>query len=140
LNCGDGGAHGIGGTGTALMSTKIAAGNVRLKRAYEPAAEGDGTRILVDRLWPRGVAKKDAAIDRWAKDLSPSAELRKWFGHDPRRWPEFRRRYRAELRAHPEQLDELRALARLGPVTLVYAARDEEHNDAVALREMLLGR
>jgi uncharacterized protein YeaO (DUF488 family) len=122
------------------MGGRIAAGDVRLKRAYEPADDSDGTRVLVDRLWPRGVGKKDAAIDRWVKDLSPSAELRKWFGHDPERWSEFRRRYRAELRAHSEQLEELRALVRKGPVTLVYAARDEEHNDAVVLRDVLLGR
>jgi uncharacterized protein YeaO (DUF488 family) len=122
------------------MSRRIAAASVRLKRAYESPDAGDGTRVLVDRLWPRGVKKAEAAIDRWAKDLSPSTDLRKWFGHDPERWPEFRKRYIEELRAHPEQIDELRALARQGPVTLVYAARDEEHNDAVVLRDVLLGR
>jgi uncharacterized protein YeaO (DUF488 family) len=114
--------------------------NFALKRAYEPPAAGDGTRILVDRLWPRGVKKAHAAIDHWAKDLSPSTELRKWFGHDPARWQEFRQRYAAEVRRHPDQLDRLRDLARKGPITLVYAARDELHNDAVVLRDVLLGK
>lgn len=97
-------------------------------------------RILVDRLWPRGVARSDAAIDLWAKDVAPSTALRKWFGHDPSRWPEFRRRYTAELRGHPNKLAELRTRARRGSVTLVFAARDERHNDAVVLRAVLLGR
>lgn len=111
--------------------------HLRLKRAYEPAGPEDGVRILVDRLWPRGVSKVDAAIDEWMKDVAPSAELRQWFGHDPGRWAEFQRRYRAELRAHAPQLDRLRSLAAAGTVTLVYAARDEEHNDAVVLRDVL---
>lgn len=111
--------------------------NLRLKRAYEPAGPEDGVRILVDRLWPRGVSKADAAVDEWLKDVAPSAELRRWFGHDPGRWAEFRRRYRAELRAQAPQLDRLRALAEAGTVTLVYAARDEEHNDAIVLRDVL---
>ena len=122
------------------MSTKIAAGNVKLKRAYEHVSASDGTRILIDRLWPRGVKKVDAAIDQWAKDLSPSTALRKWFGHDPARWQEFRSRYAKEVRQHPEQLDKLRALARKGPITLVFSAHDEVHNDAVVLRDLLLGR
>ena len=122
------------------MSTKTSAASVRLKRAYERPAAEDGTRILVDRLWPRGVKKEHAAIDRWAKDLSPSTELRKWFGHDPVRWQDFRRRYAAELRQRSDQLDQLRDLARQGPITLVYAAHDELHNDAVVLRDVLLGR
>lgn len=122
------------------MSTKITAANVRLKRAYEPSAAGDGTRILIDRLWPRGVKKVDAAIDHWAKDIAPSTALRKWFAHDPARWQEFRSRYAAEVHAHPEKLGELRALAQQGPITLVYSAHDEVHNDAVALRDFLLGR
>jgi uncharacterized protein YeaO (DUF488 family) len=122
------------------MSRKISAESVRLKRAYERPAAEDGTRVLVDRLWPRGVKKAHAAIDHWAKDLSPSTELRKWFGHDPARWQDFRRRYAAELRQRPDALDHLRDLARHGPVTLVYAAHDELHNDAVVLREVLLGR
>ena len=122
------------------MGSKIVAENIKLKRAYDDAGSDDGTRILVDRLWPRGVRKVDAAIDLWAKDVAPSAGLRKWFGHDPARWPEFRRRYSEEMRQHPERLDELRALARRGPITLVFAARDAAHNDAVVLRDFLLGR
>jgi uncharacterized protein YeaO (DUF488 family) len=122
------------------MISRIPAGNVRLKRAYEPPHADDGARILVDRLWPRGVTKAAASVDRWMKELAPSAELRQWFGHDPARWNEFRRRYAEEIRARPELLDELRALARDGVVTLVYAARDEAHNDAVVLRDALLGR
>jgi len=122
------------------MTSRVPSANVRLKRAYEPPHADDGARILVDRLWPRGVTKAAASVDRWMKDLAPSAELRQWFGHDPARWNEFRRRYAAEMRARPELLDELRALARNGVVTLVYAARDEEHNDAVVLRDVLLRR
>ena len=120
------------------MNQKIVAGNVRLKRAYERPAAEDGTRILIDRLWPRGVKKAEAAIDQWMKDIAPSTELRKWFGHDPARWPEFRRRYAAEIHRHPDQLAVLRALARKGPITLVFAARDELHNDAVVLRKVVL--
>ena len=114
--------------------------DVRIKRAYEAASPEDGIRILVDRLWPRGVTKADAAIDSWEKDLAPSKELRQWFGHEPQRWEEFRRRYAREVHAHEERLAQLRALARTTRVTLVHAARDEEHNDAVVLRELLLGR
>ena len=121
------------------MRKTLKAGNVRLKRAYEHAAAADGTRILIDRLWPRGIKKGDAAIDQWVKDIAPSTALRKWFGHDPVRWQEFRRRYADEVRAHPEQLERLRALVRQGPITLVYSAHDEVHNDAVALRGFLLG-
>ena len=120
------------------MTPHIAAGRIRLKRAYAPPTPDDGTRILVDRLWPRGITKVDAAIDRWPKELAPSTALRQWFGHDPARWEEFRRRYAQELHQHPQQLDELRALARKGLITLVYGARDEAHNDAVVLREVLL--
>ncbi len=122
------------------MNMRVAAQNIRLKRAYDHPVEKDGTRILIDRLWPRGVRKADAAIDLWVKDIAPSSGLRKWFGHDPARWQEFRRRYAAETFAHPKQLSELRALARKGPVTLVYSARDQVHNDAVVLRDILLGR
>lgn len=121
------------------MTKRITAGQVKLKRAYEPASTDDGTRILVDRLWPRGVTKADAAIDEWVKDIAPSTALRKWFGHDPVRWQEFRNRYAAEVHEHPEQFDRLRALARQGPITLVFSAHDEVHNDAVALRDFLLG-
>jgi uncharacterized protein YeaO (DUF488 family) len=118
----------------------IPATNVRLKRASDAPESGDGRRLLVDRLWPRGVSKSDAAIDEWVKEIAPSTELRKWFGHDPARWDEFRRRYAEEIRGHAELLGHLRELAREGPVTLVYSARDEVHNDAVVLRQMILGR
>jgi len=111
--------------------------DVRLKRAYDPAEPGDGYRVLVDRLWPRGVSKERARLDEWARELAPSADLRTWFGHDPERFAEFERRYRAELTAHEEKLDELRRRAREGTLTLVYGARDEEHNDAVVLAELL---
>lgn len=122
------------------MSSKIRAVGVKLKRAYEPPTASDGRRILIDRLWPRGVSKAKAAIDGWLKEIAPSTALRKWFGHDPARWQEFRKRYAAEVRGHPERLRELRRLASEGPVTLVYSARDEAHNDAVVLRAILLGR
>jgi uncharacterized protein YeaO (DUF488 family) len=122
------------------MTTKISAANVKLKRAYDPPAAGDGTRILVDRLWPRGVTKKRAAIDQWMKDIAPSTELRKWFSHDPGRWDEFRRRYAKEVHQNTDLLDQLRSLARQGPITLVYSAHDEKHNDAVELRELILGK
>ena len=122
------------------MGANVPAANVKLKRAYESPSVDDGTRILVDRLWPRGLSKQKAAIDRWMKEIAPSTELRKWFGHDPKRWKEFRRRYVAELRQHPTLLAELRSLARHGTITLVYSAHDETHNDAIVLRDVLLGR
>ena len=121
------------------MTTPVPSANLRLKRAYEPVEPGDGVRILVDRLWPRGVSKEDAALEDWMKDIAPSTELRQWFGHDPGRWVDFQRRYRAELRQHGPDLDRIRDLARKQTVTLVYAARDEEHNEAVVLRDVLLG-
>jgi len=114
------------------------ASHLRLKRAYEPVDADDGVRILVDRLWPRGLSKEKAALDEWQKEIAPSTQLRQWFGHDPDRWPEFRRRYRAELQQHGEGLDRIRALARKRTVTLVYSAHDTEHNDAIVLREELL--
>jgi len=116
----------------------VTADHIRLKRAYDPPSAEDGVRVLVDRLWPRGLRKTNAAIARWMKDIAPSTELRRWFGHDPERWPQFRRRYAEELREHAAELDELRELARHDPVTLVFGARDEIHNDAVVLRELLL--
>jgi uncharacterized protein YeaO (DUF488 family) len=116
----------------------IPAENVKLKRAYEPPSRSDGKRVLIDRLWPRGVRKADAKIDAWMKDIAPSTALRKWFGHDPARWSDFQDRYAAEVREHPEQLESLRALAREGLLTLVYAAHDEAHNDAVVLRDLIL--
>lgn len=111
---------------------------VRIKRAYEPSSPADGTRVLVDRLWPRGLRKSDAAIERWMKEVAPSAELRRWFGHDPARWEEFQRRYRTELHGKGELLAELRAMAHDRPLTLVYSAHDEQHNQAVMLRNVLL--
>jgi uncharacterized protein YeaO (DUF488 family) len=116
----------------------IPSNHVRLKRVYEPPSAEDGVRVLVDRLWPRGLRKEDAAVARWMKDIAPSTGLRQWFGHDPERWPEFHRRYAAELRHHKPELEELRALAQHDPVTLLFGARDEAHNDAVVLREVLL--
>ncbi len=113
--------------------------DIRMKRAYEPADAADGTRVLIDRLWPRGVRKEDAAIDLWLKGIAPSTELRQWFGHDPARFAEFRARYTAEVHANGEALAKLRALAAEGPVTLVYSARDSAHNDAVVLLEILGG-
>jgi uncharacterized protein YeaO (DUF488 family) len=110
---------------------------VRLKRAYEPAAASDGERILIDRMWPRGVTREEARLSEWARELAPSTELRRWFGHDPARFSEFRRRYTAELAAQELKLRELRRRARAGTMTLVYAARDAEHNDAVVLAEIL---
>src|SRR4051794_37000781 len=120
------------------MTQELAAGHVRLKRVYEPAASDDGVRVLVDRLWPRGLRKADGAIDRWMKDIAPSTELRRWFGHDPERWQEFRRRYTRELQQQAVAVQELQELARSGPVTLVFAAHDEAHNHAIVLREALL--
>jgi uncharacterized protein YeaO (DUF488 family) len=111
---------------------------LQLKRAYEAPTSRDGIRVLVDRLWPRGVAKATAAIDHWMKDIAPSTELRRWFGHDPKRWDEFRRRYETELRDKDTQIEELRTLARKHMVTLVFAARDEEYNDAVVLHDVLM--
>jgi uncharacterized protein YeaO (DUF488 family) len=102
--------------------------DIRLKRAYDPPSPEDGVRVLVDRLWPRGLAKSKAAIDRWLKEVAPSNELRRWFGHDPRKWDEFRRKYAAELTGCAELVGELRKAAREGPLTLVYSARDQEHN------------
>ncbi len=113
---------------------------IQLKRVYEPPAAGDGTRILVERLWPRGLSKDKAALDHWLKEVAPSPELRRWYGHVPARWPEFQERYRAELAAAPEALARLEALCAEGPVTFVYAARDEARNSAVVLRALLAER
>ncbi|AGH50405.1 hypothetical protein G432_13435 [Sphingomonas sp. MM-1] len=112
--------------------------DIRIKRAYLAPADDDGRRILVDRLWPRGLAKAKAAIDLWLKDVAPSTELRHWFGHDPARWAEFRKRYAAELAGNPA-VAELREIAGRERVTLVYAAHDEAHNNAVALAAYLAG-
>lgn len=111
-----------------------------MKRAYEPAEASDGYRVLIDRLWPRGVSKERAQLDEWARELAPSSELRTWFGHDPARFAEFRQRYLHELEDQDEKLRELRRRARVGTVTLVYSAHDSEHNDAVVLLELLRAR
>jgi uncharacterized protein YeaO (DUF488 family) len=112
-------------------------GDIRLKRAYDASSDDDGVRVLVERLWPRGVGKADAALDAWMKDIAPSPELRKWYGHDRSKWDGFRRRYRAELDDHPEEVAELRALARQGRLTLVLGARDVGHSSAMLLKEYL---
>jgi uncharacterized protein YeaO (DUF488 family) len=130
--------HLVMNSGATSMSKAISADHIRLKRAYEAPAPDDGTRILIDRLWPRGVNKADAAIDEWMKEIAPSTNLRKWFGHDPSRWEEFRRRYQTEIRQHAPEFDRLRALARRGRITLVFAAHDQAHNNAVALKDLLL--
>jgi uncharacterized protein YeaO (DUF488 family) len=111
--------------------------DVRVKRIYEPAEPGDGYRVLVDRLWPRGVSRERARLDEWARELAPSDELRRWFGHEPDRFDEFRSRYLVELKDQGEEVAELRQRARSGPLTLLYAARDEQHNEAVVLAELL---
>ncbi len=112
---------------------------IRLKRAYDPPEETDGARYLVERLWPRGIKKENARLTAWLKDVSPSAELRKWYGHEPDRWPEFQKRYREELKddVHRAALETLREAARRGPITLVYAAKDEERNSAVIVQQVL---
>jgi uncharacterized protein YeaO (DUF488 family) len=114
--------------------------DLRLKRAYEPARATDGYRVLIDGLWPRGVSRERAHLDEWARELAPSAALRRWFGHDPARFSQFRRRYAEELAAQEAKLRDLRMRARKGTLTLVYGARDTEHNDAVVLAEVLLGK
>ncbi|WP_417567540.1 DUF488 domain-containing protein [Marinobacter sp.] len=115
--------------------------DIRLKRAYEEPARSDGPRVLVDRIWPRGVAKEDADLAHWLKGLAPSTELRKWFGHDPDKWSEFRERYLKELTSDAAR-DDLEALKKLveahNRITLVFAAKDTEHNNAVALRDFVL--
>ncbi len=108
-----------------------------LKRVYEPPSKSDGTRILIDRLWPRGLSKDKAHVDLWLKAIAPSTELRRWFGHDPEKWTEFQHRYRAELKANGDAVSELKAALADGPATLVYGARDEAHNDAVVLADYL---
>jgi uncharacterized protein YeaO (DUF488 family) len=105
-------------------------GALHLKRIYEPVSSTDGQRVLVDRLWPRGVKRDAAVLDEWLKDIAPTAELRKWFGHDPARWEEFARRYRKELDGNPAMVGRLRQALARGDVTLLYGARDEEHNQA----------
>jgi uncharacterized protein YeaO (DUF488 family) len=118
----------------------VAAMDIRLKRAYEPPQRSDGYRVLIDRIWPRGVSKEEAHLDEWARELAPSGELRRWFGHDPARFAEFRSRYLDELQAQRETLRKLRRRAREETLTLVYGARDTENNDAVVLAELLRRR
>lgn len=113
---------------------------LKIKRAYEKPSRNDGRRVLVDRLWPRGVAKAEAKIHEWRKEIAPSTALRKWFAHDPAKWTEFKRRYFAELNAQRPALEELRKLATHGTVTLVFGAKDTEHNQAVALKHYLEDR
>lgn len=114
-------------------------GRIHIKRIYEPPSGADGQRVLIDRIWPRGVGREAAALAEWLKEIAPTSVLREWFGHDPARWREFRRRYEQELDANPGPVAELRALLDRGDVTLLYAARDQEHNNAVALRDYLTG-
>lgn len=113
---------------------------IRLKRVYEPPSRTDGTRILVDRLWPRGLTKERAAVTLWLKDVAPSTELRKWFGHAPTKWKEFQVRYRKELREKTDDLELLKQKSKVHTVTLVYGARDEQHNEALVLKRVLQGR
>jgi uncharacterized protein YeaO (DUF488 family) len=110
---------------------------IRTKRIYEQPDPSDGYRVLIDRLWPRGVAKHEARVDEWARELAPSVGLRRWYGHDPARFAEFRRRYLVELEAESEAVEELRRRARRGPLTILYAARDAEHSNAAVLAELL---
>jgi uncharacterized protein YeaO (DUF488 family) len=113
---------------------------IQLKRIYDPPAQSDGFRVLVDRVWPRGISKEAAAIDLWMKAIAPSTELRKWFNHDPRRWEGFRKRYRTELQLHASELDELRRHAAKRRLTLLFGAKDTEHNQAVVLKDVLTGK
>lgn len=112
---------------------------IRVKRIYDPPASDDGFRVLVDRIWPRGMKKAEAALDLWLKDVAPSTELRRWFGHDPAKWAEFRRRYQAELDQQPDAMALLKEKVRRSTVTLLYAAKDPDHNNAVALKCLLEG-
>lgn len=111
---------------------------IRIKRVYEPPEDHDGFRVLVDRLWPRGLTKEQVRADLWLRDVAPSTALRKWFAHDPSKWDEFKRRYFAELAQKPDSVQVLLEKAAQGPVTLLYSAHDPEHNQAVALKEYLL--
>lgn len=113
---------------------------LKLKRAYDPPSPDDGTRILVDRLWPRGLTKEKAHIDLWLKDIAPSPELRKWFAHDPAKWSEFQARYKDELKSNSGALAQLKAETAHHPVTLIFASRDVEHNEAIVLQKLLRGK
>ncbi|MGH8745743.1 MAG: DUF488 domain-containing protein [Burkholderiales bacterium] len=126
-----------------MPRTKLRAGRrgarrpIRLKRVYEEPEPADGLRVLIDRLWPRGLSRREAAADLWLREAAPSNELRRWFGHDPRRWRQFRNKYRKELSKQPDMLHMLDDLRRRTPITLLFGARDEAHNNAVVLREIL---
>jgi uncharacterized protein YeaO (DUF488 family) len=111
--------------------------NIKIKRVYERAGKDDGTRILVDRLWPRGLSKERAGVDLWLREIAPSTELRKWFGHDPAKWKRFRGRYQTEIRHNEDLITLLERKASEGPITLLYAARDEKHNEALVLKQFL---
>lgn len=111
--------------------------NIKIKRVYEKPAKDDGSRILVDRLWPRGLTKEKASVDLWLKEIAPSTELRKWFGHDPEKWNRFRRRYETEIRNKDDVIEILKGKASQGTITLIYAARDEKHNEARVLKQFL---
>jgi len=111
---------------------------LHIKRAYEDVSKNDGFRVLVDRIWPRGVSREEAHVDEWLKEIAPTTELRKWFGHDPEKWPEFEKKYRAEIHANKTAWQQLQDIYRAHPhLTLVYAAKDEEHNNAVVLQKLL---
>jgi uncharacterized protein YeaO (DUF488 family) len=111
--------------------------NIRIKRVYEQPDKDDGVRILVDRLWPRGLTKEKARVDLWLKEIAPSTELRKWFDHDLKKWKSFRRRYETEIRHNDDLIKMLKQKAREGTVTLIYGARDEKHNEALVLKQFL---
>ena len=113
---------------------------IRLKRAYEPASPQDGKRILVERLWPRGIRKEDLELDEWTKEVAPSTELRRWFAHDPAKWDEFRRRYFEELKQNPEVWKPLLSSAKRGTITLVFSSHDQRHNNAAALKQFVEGK
>jgi uncharacterized protein YeaO (DUF488 family) len=126
-----------------MTQTQVPTGNdsrIRLRRVYDPASADDGRRILVERLWPRGLSKDAAHLDAWQKDVAPSTELRRWFGHDPEKWAEFQHRYREELGGHPEAVARIVDAVRTGTVTFVHAAKDEQHNSAVVLKEVVTER
>lgn len=114
--------------------------SLRIRRVYEPPQDGDGKRILIDRLWPRGISKNDAQVDVWMKDVAPSAELRRWFGHDPKKWDEFRRRYQEELKRNAKAVEELKEQIGQSTATLLYGARDIEHNNAIVLMDFITKR
>jgi uncharacterized protein YeaO (DUF488 family) len=114
--------------------------SIQIKRVYAEPGKSDGFRILVDRLWPRGLTKEKAKVDLWLKEVAPSNELRKWFAHDPKKWPEFQSRYLDELQSHNEQLQLLKEKSAHGPVSLLFAAKDEQHNEAVVLEKLLKSR